>query len=63
MKFEKIYLNGTWVRPVSGQAIDVISPSDGQVFARIADGGAEDIDLAVKAARASLSGVWGRMAL
>lgn len=62
MKFEKIYLNGTWVRPVSGQAIDVISPSDGQVFARIADGGAEDIDLAVKAARASLSGVWGRMA-
>jgi len=62
MKSEKIYINGAWVLPEMRRSIDVISPSDGQVFARIADGRAGDIDQAVMAARASLSGVWGRMA-
>lgn len=55
----KIYINGEWVVPNSGNTIDVISPSNGQVFTHIADGNAEDIDRAVKAARASLSGEWG----
>ncbi len=56
----KIYINGEWVLPTSGATIEVISPSNGSSFAVIADGGPEDIDLAVKAARASLSGAWGQ---
>ena len=55
----QIYINGEWIAPASGAVIDVLSPSDGQVFSRIADGGVEDIDRAVRAARASLSGKWG----
>ncbi len=58
----KIYINGEWIHPASGAMIDVVSPSDGQVFTQIADGGAPDIDLAVKAARASLSAEWGNTA-
>ncbi|MFK5979181.1 MAG: aldehyde dehydrogenase family protein [Rhizobiaceae bacterium] len=55
----KIYINGEWVFSNSGNTIDVISPSSGQFFTHIADGNAEDIDRAVKAARASLSEEWG----
>ncbi|TDE41147.1 aldehyde dehydrogenase family protein [Antarcticimicrobium sediminis] len=55
----EIYIGGEWMAPSSGGTIDVLSPSDGQVFANIADGNADDIDRAVRAARASLSGEWG----
>ena len=40
----------------------MLCPSDGRVFARIPRGRAEDIDRAVRAARAALDGPWGRMA-
>lgn len=56
----KIYINGKWADSASTKTIDVVSPSDGQVYSKIADGRAEDIDLAVKAARASLSAEWGK---
>ena len=59
MNIAKNYIGGEWVAPFSGTEIDVVSPSDGQVYARIADGRSEDIDRAVKAARASLSDAWG----
>jgi len=59
MGVAKIYINGAWVSPAPGDTIDVVSPSNGQVFTQIASGDAQDIDLAVKAARASLSGAWG----
>ena len=54
-----------WIagRPVAGGAqLDVIDPSDGAPFARIAAGGAAEIDAAVHAAQAALDGAWGRMA-
>lgn len=43
-----------------GQTLPVIDPSDGQVFARLARGQREDIDLAVRAARRAFEGAWGR---
>jgi len=58
----QIFIGGEWQAPSSGGAIDVLSPSDGQVYSRIADGNAEDIDCAVRAARASLSAEWGATA-
>lgn len=61
MNVSKIYISGEWVAPASGNTIDVSSPSDGQVFAKIADGNSDDIDRAVKAARKCLSGSWGLM--
>ncbi len=49
----------------TGQTIDVIDPSDGAAFAKIARGNAADIDAAVLAARGALGeffdGGWGRM--
>jgi aldehyde dehydrogenase (NAD+) len=57
---ERIYVDGSWRRPASGETIPVTCPSDGKVFTRIARGGAADVDAAVKAARAAFEGEWGR---
>lgn len=47
---------------LSGERIDVRSPSDGQVFASIPSSGAADVDRAVKAARRAFDeGSWSRM--
>jgi aldehyde dehydrogenase (NAD+) len=49
-------------RPASdGMTLDVFSPVDGSLFARIASGTAEDIDEAVKAARSAFEGAWGKL--
>ncbi|MEZ5674734.1 MAG: aldehyde dehydrogenase family protein [Thalassovita sp.] len=55
----KICIDGIWRAAEKGGTIDVVAPSDGLVFSCIADGQAADIDLAVRAARASLAGAWG----
>jgi len=56
-------IDGTWQAAVDGRELDMICPSDGKPFARIARGGAADIDAAVKAARAAFEvGAWGRLA-
>lgn len=44
-----------------GRTLDVVCPSDGQVFARIARSGAADVDAAVAAARTAFEGDWGRL--
>jgi aldehyde dehydrogenase (NAD+) len=55
-------INGRWQPASGGQTLDVISPNDGQVFARIARGTAADVDAAVKAARQAFEeGPWARM--
>ncbi len=58
---EKCFIAGKWVAPVSGKTLALENPSDGSIFCRIARGGAEDIDKAVGAARAALTGEWGAM--
>jgi aldehyde dehydrogenase (NAD+) len=44
----------------SGGTIPVVNPSDGRVFAEIGRGTADDVDRAVRAARAAAEGAWGR---
>lgn len=44
-----------------GRSLPVHDPATGECFARIAAGGAPEIDAAVRAARAALSGPWGKM--
>lgn len=52
-------INGEWVPARSGKQFACLSPIDGRVLADVADCQAEDVDLAVAAARASFeSGVW-----
>lgn len=61
MEEAKHFIGGGWAHPAGHESIDVIDPSDGQPFARIARGNAADIGAAVAAARAACDGAWGRM--
>jgi acyl-CoA reductase-like NAD-dependent aldehyde dehydrogenase len=54
----KFLINGEWVEPVSGKHYDDINPSTGEVAAQVAEGSAEDVNRAVKAARAAFEGAW-----
>jgi aldehyde dehydrogenase (NAD+) len=57
-----VFVGNQWRSAASREAVDVIAPAEGVIFAQIADGSAEDIDLAVKTARAALdNGSWGRL--
>src|SRR6202049_3598136 len=48
------FIQGTWVRPSTGEYFDTADPSTGEKLASVAQGSAADIDAAVKAARAAL---------
>ena len=55
-------IDGKPADALSGERIDVVSPSNGEVFATIAASGAADVDRAVKAARKAFDeGPWSRM--
>jgi aldehyde dehydrogenase (NAD+) len=61
MEEAKHFIGGGWAAPATNETIDMIDPSDGQPFARIARGHAADIGAAIAAARAAYEGAWGRM--
>ena len=55
-------IDGKSVDALSGNRIDVVCPSDGEVFATIAASGEADVDRAVRAARKAFDeGPWSRM--
>ena len=54
-------IGGAKVEAADGRVLDVLCPSDGRVFARIARSGAEDVARAVAAARKAFEGDWGRL--
>ena len=59
----QLFIDGQFVDAASGKTFDDICPRDGHVIAKVAEGDAEDIDRAVKAARRSYEdGRWSRMA-
>src|SRR5579863_3165415 len=47
----KMFIGGRWVDSSSGKAFETRDPGDGKVIAKVAEGDARDIDLAVNAAR------------
>lgn len=55
------FINGRQVAGRSGETMAVLAPATGEEFTRIACGTAEDVDDAVKAARAAYEGAWGRL--
>jgi phenylacetaldehyde dehydrogenase len=58
----QLLIDGKWVSPKSGKTFAVFDPSNGQQIAQVAEGGAEDVDLAVKAARRAFEdGPWSKL--
>ena len=58
----KMLIANRWVDAVSGRTFPVYNPATGEEIARVAQGDAKDIDLAVKAARSAFEkGPWRRM--
>ncbi|MFM0554665.1 aldehyde dehydrogenase family protein [Paraburkholderia sediminicola] len=49
--YEKCYINGEWVSPLSRKDWTLVNPATEEPFATVALAGAEDVDVAVKAAR------------
>ena len=59
MNAHQHFIGGDWIGGAA--TIPVINPSDGQVMAEIARGGAREIDRAVEAGEAALASEWGRL--
>ena len=55
-------IGADWVEAAAGKTFDVYDPSTGEVLGKVARGGSEDIDRAVKTARAAFeTGPWSTM--
>jgi len=60
---DKAFIGGAFVPSLGGKTFDCISPIDGRVLARVAACGPEDVDAAVRSARAVFeSGAWADQA-
>jgi phenylacetaldehyde dehydrogenase len=58
----QLFINGQWADAASGKTFETPNPATGETLARIAEGEAEDIDRAVRAARRAFEeGPWSRM--
>ena len=55
---KRLLIGGKWLPSASGKEFDTVNPATGKVIARLAEGDAEDINLAVKAARRAFEGEW-----
>jgi phenylacetaldehyde dehydrogenase len=58
----QLFINGQWADAASGRSFETPNPATGETLARVAEGEAEDIDRAVRAARRAFEdGPWSRM--
>ncbi len=58
----QLFINGQWADAASGRTFETPNPATGEVLAQVAEGEAEDINRAVKAARTAFeAGPWSRM--
>jgi phenylacetaldehyde dehydrogenase len=58
----QLFIDGRWVDAASGRTFETPNPATGQTLATIAEGDAEDINRAVRAARRAFEdGPWSRM--
>lgn len=55
-----LLIAGKQVPALSGKTFQTVNPATGEEIARLAEGGAEDVDLAVAAARRAFEGPWSR---
>jgi betaine-aldehyde dehydrogenase len=60
--YDRLFIDGRWVAPVRGGTFQTLNPSTEAVLADVAAATAEDVDVAVKAARHAFDqGPWPRM--
>ena len=52
----KLFIDGQWTEAASGKTFETPNPATGETIAKVAEGDAEDIDRAVKAARKAFEG-------
>jgi len=58
----QLFINGQWTDAASGKTFDTPDPATGETLARVAEGDAEDVNRAVRAARKAFDeGPWSRM--
>ena len=58
----KMLIDGEWVDAVSGRTFETINPATGEVITRVAEGGKDDVERAVVAARRAFeSGPWKKI--
>ena len=55
------FINGRSVTAASGRTFDRLSPVDGSLVQHVSEAGQPEVDAAVAAAKAALSGTWGKM--
>lgn len=56
------FIDNEWTAAYDGRTVDVLDPSTGELYARIARSGGSEVGRAVQAARHAFDGDWGRMA-
>ena len=56
-----LFIDGKWVKPKSGKYFKSINPANEEVLAEVAHADADDVDLAIKAARKAYDTVWSKM--
>ncbi|MFI6323230.1 aldehyde dehydrogenase family protein [Nonomuraea sp. NPDC050556] len=57
----QLYIGGAWVSSASGEAIEVVNPATEEVIDRVPAGAPDDVEVAVRAARAAFPS-WSRTA-
>ena len=57
----ELFINGQWQAPLSKIYFDSVNPADESHLAKIAWAQAQDIDLAVQAARSAYENVWSKL--
>jgi phenylacetaldehyde dehydrogenase len=61
-KTHKMLINGKWAEAASGKTFPTYNPATGDVLSQVAEGDKEDINRAVKAARAAFeTGPWSKL--
>jgi betaine-aldehyde dehydrogenase len=51
MRLRQMYIDGKWLDSLSGKTRHIINPATGEVIGIVAEGGAEEADMAIRAAR------------
>ena len=58
----QLFIDGKWIEAASGKTFETPDPATGDTLAHVAEGDAEDIERAVRAARRAFDdGPWGRL--
>ena len=61
VEHKKLFINNEWRDAAGGKTMEVINPATEEVIATVASADRSDVDAAVQAAGAALSGPWGSL--